>query len=80
MSEDTLFSLQCDRNLPTFQYCNSEDFKLFYVSLCGPIIRVFLIVKREFLLEVVDIYVRYKVMCTLVIEEGENIFEKFIPE
>ena len=50
-------ALQCDRNLPTFQYCNSEDFKLLYVSLRGPKIRVLLIVKREFLLEVVDVYV-----------------------
>ena len=64
----------------TFQYCNSEDLKLFYITLCGPITRVLLIVKREYLLEVVDIYVRHKVICTLVIEQGEKNFEKFIPE
>jgi hypothetical protein len=73
-------ALQCDRNVPTFQYCNSEDFKLMYVTLRWPIIRVLLIVKREYLLEVVDIYVGYKVMCSLVIEQGVKIFEKLIPE
>lgn len=73
-------ALQCDRNLLPFQYCNSESFKLLYVTLRGPIIRVLLIVKRKYLLEVVDIYVGYKVMRILAIEQGEKIFEKIIPE
>ena len=51
-----------------------------YVTLCGPIIRVLLIVKREYLLEVADIYVGYKVMCTLVLEQGGKDLRKIYSE